>query len=120
MKTHFKKCVSTVFFSVVMFISQTCFAQNSTIVDKQVGNTSSTVLPNDTSINEAYMEGTYEIISQSKVIELFTTETLKEIEKRRDDTKEILYELSQFTTIKIYPRSVINAPGFVRKKQDEQ
>lgn len=66
---------------------------------------------------EEKMEGTYMIIHNgNKVNELLTTDILLEIEKRREETKEIYYEYSKYITIKILPRSVINAPDFDPKK----
>jgi hypothetical protein len=66
---------------------------------------------------EEKMEGTYVVIQKNKkVTELLSTDILPEIEKRRDDTKEIYFEYSPNITIKILPRNVINAPGFDPKK----
>ncbi|OFY85708.1 MAG: hypothetical protein A3F72_12215 [Bacteroidetes bacterium RIFCSPLOWO2_12_FULL_35_15] len=66
---------------------------------------------------EQKMEGTYMIIhTGNKVTELLTTDILLEIEKRREETKEIYYVYSQYITIKILPRSVITAPDFDPKK----
>ena len=66
---------------------------------------------------EERMEGTYMIINtSSKVTELLTTEVLLEIEKKRDDTKEIYYDYSKYIRIKILPRNIINASDFDPKK----
>jgi hypothetical protein len=61
---------------------------------------------------EQCLEGTYEIISKGKTQEVFTTDILKEIEKRRDDAKEVLYDVSEYTTIRIFPRSIIKSPAY--------
>ena len=66
---------------------------------------------------EEKMEGTYMIINKSsKFTEVLTTDILVEIEKKRDATREIYYEYSQYITIKILPKNVINAPDFDPKK----
>ena len=74
--------------------------------------------PSQKTLTEQDMAGTYEIIPKNKIEEVFTTEIFQEIEKRRDDTKEVMYDVSPLTTIKILPRSVINSPSFVKPKQD--
>lgn len=71
---------------------------------------------NEKSLEER-LAGTYHIITENtKITEVFTTEILKEIEKRRDDYQDVYYELSKNTTIKILPRSVISDPNFDPKK----
>jgi len=60
-------------------------------------------------LSEQEMEGTYEIIQHGKKPQIFTTDLLVEIEKRRDDLKEVFYEVSPYVTIRIFPRAVINA-----------
>jgi len=78
--------------------------------------TSVNVLQQEKSLEER-LEGTYQIIrDNSKIVEAFTIELLNEIEKRRDDNKEVYYEVSKKTTVKILPRSVINSPDFDPKK----
>jgi hypothetical protein len=49
-------------------------------------------------------------------VEVFTTETLKEIEARRGEHQDVVYQVSQYTTIRIYSRSKINSPGFKKNK----
>ena len=96
---------------ICLILSLISFGQNSS-------NHSSK--PDDEKIEktlEEKMEGTYVVINTNKkVTEVLTTAILSEIEKRRDDTKEIYYEYSPNITIKILPRSVINASGFDPKK----
>jgi hypothetical protein len=77
----------------------------------------SNVIPKEVSLEER-LEGTYEIIPNktTKIVEVFTTETLKEIEARRGEHQDVVYEVSQYTTIRIYSRSKINSPGFKKNK----
>jgi hypothetical protein len=92
-----------------LFLSLISYSQNSAAGNTISGTKEKTL--------EQKMEGTYSIINKSKkVTELLTTEILMEIEKRRDDTREIYYEHSEYITIKILPRSVINASDFDPKK----
>ncbi|MGZ3904673.1 MAG: hypothetical protein ACXVC6_13310, partial [Bacteroidia bacterium] len=55
-------------------------------------------------LTEKDMAGTYEIIPKGKIEEIFTTDIFQQIEKRRDDTKEVMYDVSPYTTIRILPR----------------
>lgn len=57
--------------------------------------------------------GTFQLVRMSqKVTVALTTESLTEIERRRDDTQEVSWLLNSYARVRILPRSVINAPGF--------
>lgn len=69
-------------------------------------------IPKELSLEEK-MEGTYEIIpSNNKLQEAFTTEILKEIEAKREEHQDVIYNPSKNTSIRIYSRSKINSPQF--------
>lgn len=53
-------------------------------------------------------EGTYEFIPQSKVIEVFTTDVLCEIEARRAENEYVEWRVSELTLIRIYPRKEVH------------
>jgi hypothetical protein len=62
---------------------------------------------------EERMAGTFQVIiedSQNEIV--FTTDILEEIEKRRDDNNEVIYQYSENISIRILPRSVINSSSF--------
>lgn len=67
---------------------------------------------------EEKMEGTYQIIiTDNKIAEAFTTDILPIIESKRQDTEDVYYEISKYTTIRIYSRAKINSPEFKTKKK---
>ena len=69
-------------------------------------------VPKEVSLEEK-LSGTYEIIPNNfKVTEVFTTEMLQVIEAKREEHQDVIYKYSEYTTIRIYSRSKINAPGF--------
>lgn len=49
-------------------------------------------------------EGSYELIPQSKIIEVFTIDVLCEIEARRSETQIVNWHVSDYTIIRILPR----------------
>lgn len=105
MKNKFFLCLTCMLFSLISY-SQNAVGQE----QNSTGNKKEKSL-------EEKMEGTYMIINKSsKFTQVLTTDVLLEIEKKRDDTREIYYEYSEYITIKILPRSVINAPDFDPKK----
>lgn len=53
-------------------------------------------------------EGTYDVIPLSKVIEVFTTETLCVIETNRKDFETVELLISPLTMIRIHPRRIIS------------
>lgn len=74
-------------------------------------------IPKELSLEEK-MEGTYQIIiTDSKITEAFTTDLLPIIESKRHDTEDVYYEISKYTTIRIYSRAKINSPEFKTKKK---
>lgn len=60
---------------------------------------------NNLTINENKTDFFEIIQTNNKITEVFTTEFVQGLEKRRHDTEIVYYEVSQFTTIKIYPRN---------------
>ena len=64
--------------------------------------------------------GTFEIIQfNNKRTYVLSNQVLLDIENRRDDNKEVLYQPNSNIKIRILPRSVINAPGFVPIKNEQ-
>ena len=57
--------------------------------------------------------GTFQLVqlTHKRIISL-TTESLGEIERRRQPTVEARWTLNEFAYVRILPRSVISAPGF--------
>ncbi len=53
-------------------------------------------------------EGSYELIPQSKVIEVFTVDVLCEIEARRLETEYVNWRVSELTVIRIHPRKGVD------------
>ena len=87
-----------------------CFCLSPLVAQEPSGSGDPSKTTSVTTPTEQEMEGTYEIIrTNNKYEQVFTTELLAEIEKRRDDVKEVLYEVSPYVTIRIFPRSVINS-----------
>ncbi len=57
--------------------------------------------------------GTFQLVRLSeKVTVTITTDALSEIERRRKDTEEVSWPISNYARVRILPRSVINARGF--------
>jgi hypothetical protein len=93
-------------FSIIFLFSKFTFGQTEQHI----------IMPEKVTLEnvEARVIGTYEVIKiRNKKQTLFSKQALLEIEKRRDDNKEVYYEVGPGLTIKILPRSVINAPGFI-------
>jgi hypothetical protein len=58
--------------------------------------------------------GTFQLVRlTNKRTVAVTTEALAEIEQRRHQTDEVRWVVSPYAVIRILPRSVISAPGFV-------
>ncbi len=87
-------------------LPNTLFAQNS--ANKETYN----------SLQRA-KEGTFQFIATKNVRELFTNEILVEIEGKRSDTEVIMWEYSAYTTIRILPKNIINAPNFIPIPEEE-
>ena len=67
---------------------------------------------------EEELEGTYEvIITNSKIKEAFTTDLLNTIEAKREENRDIMYVMSQYTSIRIFSREKINSLEFKNKKK---
>ena len=99
------------FFMLCMLFGVMAYGQNSMDQSQKVdsGKKEKTL--------EERMEGTYMVINKDpKFTQVLTTDVLLEIDKRRADAVEIYYEYSKYITIKILPKSVINAPDFDPKK----
>ena len=58
--------------------------------------------------------GTFQLVrlTEKRTIAI-TSEALAEIERRRQQTEEVSWVVSPYATIRILPRRVITAPGFV-------
>ncbi len=58
--------------------------------------------------------GTFQLVrlTQKRTVAI-TSEALAEIERRRQQTEEVNWVVSPYATIRILPRRVITAPGFV-------
>lgn len=66
---------------------------------------------------EEKLEGTYVLIKKHPEVKMMISmETLRKIESKRDASKDIFLYINEDLTIKILPRSVINAPDFDPKK----
>jgi hypothetical protein len=98
-------------FAAFLMIGSAVYSQTSS------QNNSKTGIPKEVSLEEK-LEGTYEIIPNpsTKIVEVFTTDILKEIEARREEHVDVIYEVSKLTTIRIYSRTKISSPGFRKKK----
>lgn len=107
MKNNFFLCLSGMLLSLMSY-SQNPVAQEQTLIGTKEEKTLA-----------QRMAGTFEIIkSTDKRIYLLNNQVLLEIEKKRNDNKEVFYELNGDVKIRILPRSVINAPGFVPIKNE--
>ena len=58
--------------------------------------------------SEAKKEGYSIILKSTKVQASISEEDLKEIDKRRDANEIVYYEVNDFVTIKILPKSMLN------------
>ena len=68
---------------------------------------------------EEELEGTYQMIANnSKVVEAFTTDLLKIIESKREDNRDVTYQVSQNTSVIIFSREKINSKEFKNKKSN--
>ena len=87
----------------IMLSSNLLFSQtNSTVKEKSL---------------DEKLEGTYVIIQESdKFTGLLTTDVLFEIEKRRQDTEDVYFQVNKLVSIRILPRNIINAVDFDPKK----
>lgn len=66
---------------------------------------------------EEKLEGTYVVIQESdKFTAVLTTDVLFEIEKRRQDTEDVYYQVNNLVSIRILSRNIINAVDFDPKK----
>lgn len=66
--------------------------------------------PEETPLELKYAaEGSFEVISKDKIQELFTTDVLIEIESRRHATKYIDWDATEYSIIRIFPKSVLNS-----------
>jgi hypothetical protein len=87
---------------------------------KKTATEENTIIGNEKTLEER-TAGTYVmIVTSDKLTSAITTETLQEIEKRRDETQEVIWVLNPFLTIKILAKSIISAPGFDPKKYQQQ
>lgn len=69
---------------------------------------------------EQRLEGTYEIIIMDpKKQEVFTTDFLKIIEEKREENRDVVYDVSPYTRFLIYSRAKINSPGFIKNKTNK-
>lgn len=69
---------------------------------------------------EKKIEGTYEIIIlDPKITEVFTNDFMKIIEEKREDNKDVTYDVSRYTRFLIYSRARINSPGFIKNKTNK-
>ena len=94
-------------FLFYMMFSIPSFCQNS--LEKQ-----SSVKEQDSRKNLKKLEGTFEVITmKNKKMFVVSNQNLLEIEKRRQETEEVFYELSSDVRIRIFPRSLINSPDFI-------
>jgi hypothetical protein len=96
-------------FKTVIAIIGIVFSSN--ILFSQTGST----------INEKTLEeklvGTYIIIQETdKFTGLLTNDVLIEVEKRRHDTDDVYIQVNSLVSIRILPRSIINAVDFDPKK----
>lgn len=82
-------------------------------------NTNSTELNTSKKLSlEEEMEGTYEIIiTNSKIKEAFTIDILNTIEAKREQNRDIMYVVSEYTSIRIFSRDKINSPEFKNRKK---
>lgn len=85
----------------------------------QVSNNSSNELNSSKKLSlEEEMEGTYEIIiTNSKIKDAFTIDILSTIEAKREQNLDIMYVVSEYTSIRIFSRDKINSPEFKNRKK---
>lgn len=94
------------FASTFMFLFNIIYSQTT------VSNENRLSIPREVSLEER-LEGTYEvIITNSKITEAFTTDLLNVIETKREESRDVVYVLSPYTSIRIFSRQKINSPEF--------
>lgn len=98
------------YFTALMF-----FSGMTVVVSAQ---TSSTNEKQSAYITKDTLQGTYEIIqNDNKLTPVFTTDILNDIEKARDDHEIKYITIGPNTTVKIFPRSMVNSnPSSKQKK----
>jgi hypothetical protein len=95
---------------LVFFCGKVSFAQVSNTATNDLG-------PTEQISFEKKIEGTYEIIIlDPKIQEIFTYDFLKIIEEKREEDRDVIYDVSQYTRFLIYSRSKINSPEFIKNK----
>ena len=57
-------------------------------------------------------DGTFQVIFKQKVQEIFPINLGEIVESKRHDTDLVLFEYSEFTTLRIFPKSMINDPNW--------
>lgn len=66
-------------------------------------------------VSEESLKGTYQIIVKNSDKEIaLTTDVLNEIEKRRDEENEVIYQFDENVSIKIFSRKFIQSLKFNR------
>jgi hypothetical protein len=127
MKKSFSLAISVLFLSILGYsqtaVSSTPIEKNSLQINKTTAEEHKAVKSEKITLENAENKvlGTYLIVNARRKEEyLFSKQSLLEIEKRRDDNNEVLYELSPDFKVRILPRSVINAPGFVPIKNMQE
>jgi hypothetical protein len=80
-----------------------------------VGNLVNAQNNQTTSVSEESLKGTYQIIIKNSEKEIiFTNEILSEIEKRRNEENEVIYQYEENISIKIFSRKFIQSLKFNR------
>lgn len=94
---------------IYMLFNMTSFCQTSEQVQSRGERDSRTI--------EQKMSGTYEVFnSNQKTTYLLSNQNLLDIESKREDDEEVIFQLNSYVRIRILPRSVINTPGFIPLK----
>lgn len=63
--------------------------------------------------------GTFQIIHHTKQREIITVDWYPLIEEKRSDNLVVMWKISPLTTLRIFPRNVINPPASYRVPQHE-
>lgn len=69
--------------------------------------------------SDANFSGTFQIIHHTKMREIITVDWYPLIEARRSDNLVVMWKISDLTTLRIFPRNVINPPVSYRVPDHE-
>lgn len=100
----------------ILLISNICDAQVNTNNQLEIDNS---IVKDAAYYSDSNFVGTFQIIHRSKDFELLTYEIYYLIEARRADYDVVMWDISDNTTIRIFPKSLVYPPTNFRIQETE-